>query len=731
MPINIDLNEQQLAAVQETSVPVLVIAGAGSGKTRVLTARICYLIEQGVSPHNIIAITFTNKAANEMKDRIKSYLGDYASGIWASTFHSMCAKILRIHAEKIDYERNFSIYTEVESERVVRRICDSLGMDPKSRGEYLHHISIAKTAGLSPSEYYDEMRGLRGAQTIFKVYSAYEAELKKSNALDFDDLLLKVVKLFDTCPNVLEIYANRFRYILVDEFQDTNRLQYKLVLQLSSKWKSVFVVGDEDQNIYTWRGAEIKNILDFKNDFPNAKTYKLEQNYRSTTTILDAANRVIKNNTQRNEKKLWSDNGKGANIVYYHARNDRDEARFVREAIERLYCEGVPYSEIAVLMRINAISRTFEEELNFVGIPYKVFGGFRFFERKEIKDTLAYIRLLLNPHDNDSFLRVVNYPRRGIGKTTIEEISTFAENKQISFWDVLNNPSLLGSSSTKKLASFAQTMQELKIAMDDMEPEAFIKHLIKYTGIESLLMQSNDPADKNRLENIMELVNAVHEFMEDNKNASMADFIQSVALVADKESTVGDDFVSIATVHAVKGLEFDTVFIVGVEEMIFPAALAIYNNTVEEERRLMYVAITRARKRLYVTHAENRFRFGKVDYMIRSRFINEMRGDKPKPRAPGQERHVLKNNDLARINSVTGNAIKSQTTSPVKPKDFSPERFNKNTVVEHTKFGRGLIIDATGDGDNKIVAIAFKSLGVKRFALSVAANSLTIVEEKE
>lgn len=726
------LNETQSAAALDTEGAILVIAGAGSGKTRVLTARICNLVKSGVDPYNILAITFTNKAANEMKERIERALGS-AIGVWASTFHSMCAKILRVDGDKLGYDSNFTIYTEMESERVVKRVCDTVdGADPKKKGDYLRHISAAKTASLSPEEYHEEIKGfVRDAATVTAVYAAYERELKKSNSMDFDDLLLKTEELFRKFPDVLSKYSRRFRYINVDEFQDTNRIQYNLVRMLASEWGNLFVVGDEDQSIYSWRGAEIRNILDFPKDYPQAKVYKLEQNYRSTSEILNAANNVIKNNSARNAKTLWSDKTDGDAVEYYEAYGDRDEAGFVSRKITALVARGASYRDMAVLVRVNSLTRLFEEDFNLHGIPYKVFGGFRFFERKEIKDTLGYVRLALNPSDNDSLLRIVNYPRRGIGQSTVAELVQKANESGISYFEVLRHPEMLSAGTARKLAPFTQIAEDIAAALAEKKPVEFMEYVIEHSGLENTLRFSDDAEERNRYENIAELVNAVSGFLQDNPDATMSDFMQSVALVSDSDEMDDDNYVTVATVHAVKGLEFDTVFLVGLEEGVFPVSIAVSGGDVEEERRLMYVAITRAKNKLFVLSSRSRFRFGETVYNPKSRFITEMRGEKPPIRVGGAYYDNHAKERLDALENLAKKAPATQLSSRSKnSSDVNFDEFEKDVLVEHTKFGRGIIISTVGEGEDKTAAIAFKGLGVKRFSLAIAVNSLKIVKDK-
>ncbi len=737
MNMEFKLNEAQRKAVYDTEGAILVIAGAGSGKTRVLTARICHLIETGVSPYSILAITFTNKAANEMKERIERAIG--SASVWTSTFHSMCARMLRFDADKLGYSKDFTIYTEQESGRLVKRIVqDYPAADPKKQGEYLWHISRAKTLSLSPAQYFEEIKtDLADANVIAQIYMRYEEELKRCNCLDFDDLLLKTVELFEKFPDVLGKYHDRFKYIHVDEFQDTNAIQYRLVKMLARGSGNLFVVGDEDQSIYSWRGAEIRNILDFSKDFKGAKVYKLEQNYRSTTSILKAANNVIKHNSNRNEKTLWSEISDDNSVEYYEAYSDRDEAAQVARAINALVSEGGSYRGIAVLVRANSLTRQFEEEFNLHGIPYKVFGGFRFFERKEIKDALAYVRLAINPSDNDSVLRVVNYPKRGIGASSVQELQSYAGANGTTLFAALLEPDGLSLNAQKKLAPFTEIAQDIIKAVGEMEPVEFMQFVLRRSGIESALSSSGDVEDANRFENIRELVTAVEQFKQDNPSAGISDFMQSVALVSDTDEMGDDNYVSLATVHAVKGLEFDSVFIVGMEEGLFPTQRAIIAGDLEEERRLMYVAITRARKKLFVFNARSRYRFGKTEYYPKSRFIGEMTGSRQSVRLANSDykSSSFAGESNARIklgaNNLDSQSFKARFSAPdksvAKSADVDFDKFRKNTVVEHNKFGKGVIVMTSGDGEDKIASIAFKGLGVKRFSLAIAAPSLKII----
>ena len=598
---------------------------------------------------------------------------------------------------------------------------------------------------MSPDAYYDAIKNDdNDAYNIYQVYARYEEELKKCNCMDFDDLLLKTVQLFSECPDVLEKYQRRFQYICVDEFQDTNKLQYDIVKMLSKKSGNLFVVGDEDQSIYSWRGAEIRNILDFPKDFPGAKIYKLEQNYRSTPSILKAANNVIKNNSNRNEKNLWSEIKDDNSIEYYEAYNDRDEATQVARTINTLHRNGEKYSDMAVLVRANSVTRQFEEEFNLHGIPYKVFGGFRFYERKEIKDALAYVRLAINPSDNDSILRVVNYPKRGIGNTAVQELQEVAKAHDATLFSVLVNPEWLTPNTAKKLAPFSQIATDLVQFSKQMQAVEFMQYVIRRSGLESALSQSQEPDDANRLENIEELVSAVQQFEQDNDGAGISDFMQSVALVSDTDEMNSEDYVTIATIHAVKGLEFDDVFLVALEDGIFPTQRAITAGDVEEERRLMYVAITRARKKLFVLNARQRYRFGRTEYLPKSRFVGEMSGFKSSMRYTNSSysQPTFDTSDRIKLGvnnpqtsafkkNLSNGFSKSTLETPKKSSNIDYSQFKKDTVVEHTKFGRGIIIQTSGDGEDKIAAIAFKGLGVKRFSLAIAAASLKVIGKND
>lgn len=737
------LNPEQIKPVMDTEGAVLVIAGAGSGKTRVLTSRIAHIIEENLcSPSEILAITFTNKAANEMRSRIEKMVGD-TEDIWVSTIHSMCTRILRANIGALGFDKNFTIYADSERERVVKRIIAEQNGEDKDVKQLKFHISNAKMLGLSPRRYLDEKANqVKNLGNICENYMKYEEELKKSNALDFDDLLLKTRDLLLSSDDIREYYAGRFRYLHVDEFQDVNSIQYELIKLLCSVHGNIFAVGDDDQSIYGWRGAEIKNILNFERDFKGAKVYKLEQNYRSTKKILDLANKVIVHNTERKQKELWTENDEGGKLEVYNASNETDEAGYVAMQIKKLVSGGVHERDIAVLMRINALSRAFEQEFLKYNIPYRVYGGFKFFERKEIKDILAYFRILNNPLDNDAILRIINVPRRGIGDKTIEIITEYAEKNDMCLYDALLDVENIGFTTLvkSKLVSFKNMIVKLVIAKETKDLSLLMKDLLDETNFMS---QFEDQTEENlnKRANIDELQNSVLEFCKLNEEHSLSDYLSSVTLSSDTDNMDENEAVSIATVHSVKGLEFDTVFIVGAEENVFPISRANDNpEEMEEERRLMYVAITRAKKHLHITYCSTRYLYGTRQNVMRSRFLEEVADE-----LGLEKRRRVRDYDSDDYSYSYGEGRAASTSVPfgsATEKDYSSSHvgqlFNRKVEqknsefdgysvgkrVNHVKFGDGIIIKAKGSGKNLIVDVAFKGIGVKSLAVAFAPMKL-------
>lgn len=724
------LNEQQLQGVFQTQGAVLVVAGAGSGKTRVLTYRIAHLLEQGVSPYHILAITFTNKATTEMRERIETLCPTGAQGLWISTFHAFCARVLRQWIDKLGYTKDYTIYDDVESGRVVKKIIKNKQLDEKMYlNKAVWHISNAKNKGLSPDKYQlvcDD----RNADILCQIYERYEEEMKASNALDYDDLLLKTVTLFGSYPDILELYARRFEYIHIDEYQDTNKMQYLLVRMLASCHGNIFAVGDEDQSIYGWRGADINNILDFRKDFPNGVVIKLEQNYRSTGHILEAANALIGFNKGRFGKKLWTAAGSGEPVTFERKLSDGEEADYVVRQIATMMQDGYKPSDFAILVRLNALTNKFEERLNAYNVPYKVFGGFKFFERKEIKDVLAYCRLLVNPKDSEAVLRVINTPKRGIGDTVVGQLVDYCARRGLSVGDVvlgaMEQIPEFNAAMVKKLAVFRSLYYDLYAYWQTAGIADTVKYIVNHAGF-ALMYAGEDEENYNKRLNIDELVQGVVEFEKDNPTANLGDYLQSVTLSSDTDDIQEDNFVSLATVHAVKGLEFPVVFVVGLEENIFPSgAISKTDVEIEEERRVMYVAMTRARTKLFLTCSATRFRFGHYEQNAESRFLTEIKTKlgiaAPKPAAKTVYAGPAQwggSQNYGQEAAYTQRYTAQYTTGNVRKQALEVKVGDK---VQHAKFGKGMIIGVEGDN----ATIAFDSVGIKKFNLKIAP--LTIIK---
>ena len=668
------LNDEQKKALYETDGVVLVTAGAGSGKTRLLTHRICYLLtEKHISPYNILAITFTNKATNEMKERVRE-MCDH--NVWISTFHSMCVRILRQEIDFLDgYDKNFTIIAENDRDKIIKEIVKELELGDDDVAKIEHHIDNIKNKGLDIEEYFLSLMRYgneRALKEYMRAVFMYEERLKKNNSLDFDDLLNKTLFLFQNYGEVLSRYANRFQYVLVDEFQDTNLVQYKLVKLLVSVHKNLFVVGDEDQCIYSWRGANFHNIFNLKNDFDNVKVFKLEQNYRSSKNILSLANNVISNNKERLEKKLWTEKDDGLPPVVYSAFDERDEALFVATEIEKLREEGYKLSDFAVLMRINALSRPIEEGLLAYNIPYKVYGGLKFFERAEIKILLGYLSIFVNKKDEISLLKVINFPRRGVGDVAINTLKLEAEDGILNY---ILSEKFKCHKLYKKLENFVENYRKLDKERENLSLYDFAKRVIKDFKID-LEYAGKDEENINKSRNIDSFLASIKEFEAENEGATLADYLSGVMLKSDQDDMEGDGYVSLSTVHAVKGLEFRVVFVVGLEEGIFPLSRAMnLPSEMEEERRLMYVAITRAEEKIYLIHATKRFMYGKSNYETESQFLKELNiveKNLPKP--------------------------KEKKKKEDKAQEFFDSGLKVGDKVIHPRFGEGEMLDISADG---------------------------------
>lgn len=628
-----NLNKEQKEAVLYTEGPLLIFAGAGSGKTRVLTYRVAYLIEEkGVYPTNILAITFTNKAANEMKERVGGLIGN-TEGMWISTFHSACVRILRQNIESLkDFKKNFVIFDTKDQDTLIKECLKELNLNDKNfpiRG-VAAEISRAKDMLIGPDKYYDRnMHDIR-KRKLADIYSLYQKKLQKNNALDFDDILNKTVELLEQNPDVLQYYRNKFRYILVDEYQDTNFSQYTLIRLLAGEHKNLCVVGDDDQSIYSWRGADIGNILNFEKDFPGAKVIKLEQNYRSTQVILDAANSVIKNNFARKSKKLWTQKSTGRLIIYHYAVDEREEADFIMNEVERVIAEERrDLGDFAILYRTNAQSRVLEEACMSHGLPYRIVGGFKFYERKEVKDIVSYLRVIQNPDEDLSLKRIINIPKRGIGNAALDALTQYAASKADSLFSALlevDNISRVSPKAKKGIKEFVSIMSELMGIAETEKVSKLVKEVLERTGYLDELEKGEDEESRTRAENIKELLSATFEFEALNENALLPDFLEQIALMSDIDTLEeGKSALVMMTLHSAKGLEYPFVFISGMEEGVFPSQRSYFEaNQMEEERRLMYVGITRAMERLYLTAAFERTLYGSTTYNTVSQFIREI-----------------------------------------------------------------------------------------------------------
>jgi len=786
------LNEMQREAVLTTQGPLLVLAGAGSGKTTVLTNRVAHIIRFGdiynskyipgnlslddihmlesyeqtldltqqriteeiknllcireVNPSRVLAITFTNKAAKEMRERIYNLVGKEADHIWIGTFHSACVRILRRDIDKIGYKRNFVIYDDNDQLVLIKECLKELNLseDFYKPKDMLAVISKLKNKLKSAQDYEKEIQGMFREEQIAKVYTSYENKLKKNNALDFDDLLIKTLELFYLRPDVLDYYRNKFLYILVDEYQDTNEAQYLMIKLLSDIHHNVCVVGDDDQSIYSWRGADIRNILEFEKDFPNTKVIKLEENYRSYQNILEAANHIISHNLNRKEKRLWTKLEKGEPIRVCCSGNEYHEAEFISNEIIRYIKTGGKESDIAVFYRMNAQSRIIEETFMKYGIPYRIYGGLRFYDRKEIKDIIAYLRVLDNPSDNISVQRIINVPKRGIGDVTLRTLYEAAVSRGYSIMDIINNldhNQVLTGRTASRVKEFGRLIAELEVEKERNSLTDFINILLKKTNYQAVLMEENTLEAENRLGNISEFITAANEFENNNPGAGLTEFLENIALITDIDQVNENEkneksAVSLMTLHSAKGLEFPIVFIIGMEEGLFPYARSMEDRDLEEERRLCYVGITRAKRRLYLTFAIQRTLYGESSLNIPSRFISEipeeliedinfsLNGCRGKHYGINKMQRDFKSTEAAR-NNVKKDENKGLEGKTLKESNFANVRnynlrFQLGDKVHHPKFGNGTIVTIEGERGDSVIRVAFEQGGIRSFIAELA-----------
>ncbi|MCI6300310.1 MAG: DNA helicase PcrA [Megasphaera elsdenii] len=726
-PIFDTLNDRQCEAVKHTEGPLLITAGAGSGKTKVLTCRIAHLLELGVAPYRILAITFTNKAAKEMKERVTNLVGAQADSIWLSTFHSFCAKLLRFEVDGFHgYTRNFTIYDSSDQLVLVKDCLKKLNLDDKQfmPRSVLGTISSAKNVlmdakafAAKASDFYE--------QKVADVYALYQEKLRENNAVDFDDLLFLAVRLLQEKEDVREKYQSRFQYILVDEYQDTNHAQYALTKILAARWRNICVVGDADQSIYAWRGADIRNIIDFTRDYPDAASIKLEQNYRSTKTILHAANAVIDNNESRPKKTLWTENPAGNKIIHYQAQTEHDEADYIAGVIyNRHEISHEPYGDMAILFRTNAQSRVLEEKLMRYAIPYTMVGGTKFYDRKEIKDVLAYLRLLYNPEDSLSLTRIINVPKRNIGATTMEHVAAYAEEQGISLFEALSSTDEIPVTKRARtsLENFAAMIFDLLNDIEGKDVLSLIETVIKQTGYGDMLDKEaeHDPQGESRKENVGEFLSVAKDYMDSNPDGNLQDFLENVALVSDVDDFENSESkVTLMTLHAAKGLEFPVVFLTGLDEGLFPHSRTLLDPAqVEEERRLAYVGITRAERQLYVTNAITRTMYGRISAYMPSRFLAEI------PPQLMEDYHRKSAMPQSRTTAVPGKQRVSILTKPVAsslPKKHAvTDTFAKGDKVRHKIWGIGTVLDVIGEGPNMQMKIQFPTKGVRQVVVKYA-----------
>ncbi len=701
----LDLNQKQLEAVKCIDGPLLVLAGAGSGKTRVIIYRLAYLIKSGVDPRNILAVTFTNKAAGEMRERLVSLVGEHSGKLWISTFHAACVRILRSHIQELGFNRNFVIYNASDQLSLVKECLKDLSLDSYrvNPSLLLSRISQAKNYLLRDNEI-KIVKGDFWSEKIGSIYAVYQRKLKENNALDFDDLISFTVELFKSRLDILHQYQNQFQYVMVYEYQDTNFAQYQLIHLLTSSHQNICVVGDEDQSIYQWRGADINNILNFEKDYRNAKVIRLEQNYRSTQVILESAGTVIKNNRQRKGKNLWTTNSYGNKIIYFSAPDEQDEAQFISEQIKALLTDGnyKDYSSFAIFYRTHAQSRAIEDGLRRANIPYSIVGGTKFYDRKEIKDLLAYLRLLVNPTDILSLKRILNVPRRGLGAATIDKLEDYLRDKNLNFWDCLRAADeipKLSAAAKRKLRGFVSMIEDLRAFSRENNVEDTLRKVINYTGYEEEIKNENSFIAKGRLENIQEFFSAIQQFVAEKPDTSLDDFLEGISLATDLDGWEGSSgAVTLMTLHNAKGLEFPAVFVAGLEEGLFPHINSADNaSELEEERRLCYVGMTRAKKRLFFTSAQKRRIYVKMHYNRPSSFISEI---------PAK--------------FITPAFSEKKCVGVMERPKSSTPAYNVGERLRHSHWGEGIVVAQQGWGDEMKIEINFAQAGRKRLLAKVA-----------
>ena len=717
-----ELNEMQQKAVLSTAGPLLILAGAGSGKTRTIIHRIAYILQNtDTKPYEILALTFTNKAAGEMKERIKTFGIPDIDQMWMGTFHSICARILRMHGDKIGFGSNFTIYDESDVKNLIIKIIEELELDSKkiSAASVREVISKAKDDAISAENFDETYADEPRYELVGRIYVRYQKKLKENNAMDFDDLLFNTIILFKQNPEILELFQNRFKYILIDEYQDTNRLQYEITYMLAEKHKNICVCGDDDQSIYGWRGADIRNIMEFEKDYPKSNVIRLEQNYRSTGNILQAANEIIENNLSRKGKKLWTNEAPGEKLHLFATLKDLEEADIIAKQIEELKNSGRQYGEIAVLYRMNAQSRILEESLMRQDIPYQIVGGTRFYDRLEIKDMLAYLKFAANNEDSIAFARAVASPKRGIGSATIDKVNEYARFKNISILDACLNAESIPSISAKmrtKLLKFGELIVEIYEECLHHSLHDGVKKAVSESGYIEVLQNGKLDNKESRIENLHELINAAEEFEETSDDASLEAFLENASLIAGTDSMREDEGqVLLMTMHNSKGLEFNIVFIPGMEEGIFPVSRSMDDVTkLEEERRLCYVAITRAREMLYLSYAQYRKMYGSGEYRQKSRFIEELPEELIITHV--HEPKVEQKTKSAKTVVKTPKILKETTKNP----ELEAKKFNVGDTIDHPAWGKGTIVSMDNSDDDAIVTAAFAGLGVKKFILGYA-----------